>query len=138
MGQKALTSAETFVEDLQLQGKLTPEEFLQQRDAALHALFPKAEFMPGAALPRDKVKLRMGQAETICVVCTFPDQHSEHTHMLVPAASPAASVASNRQAQACAAHAGPFSYMACRQRTNIHVQRPQAARVQELKSWFAT
>ena len=49
MGQKAITSAETFVEDLQLQGKLTPEEFLQQRDAALHTLFPKAEFMPGTA-----------------------------------------------------------------------------------------
>ena len=49
MGQKAITSAETFVEDLQLQGRLTPEEFLQQRDAALLTLFPEAEFMPGTA-----------------------------------------------------------------------------------------
>ena len=47
MGQKALASAEIFVEDLQLQGQLTPQEFLQQRDAALKVLFPTAEFMPG-------------------------------------------------------------------------------------------
>ena len=66
MGQKAITSAETFVEDLQLQGKLTPEEFLQQRDAALHTLFPKAEFMPGTA--------------TVCYLC----RNSSSQDMCIP------------------------------------------------------
>lgn len=116
MGQKALTSAETFVEDLQLQGKLTPEEFLQQRDTALHALFPKAEFMPGAALSRGMISLCMGQASSVGSA-HLPDQHSDHTSMLTPTAS----AASDRLAQACAAHAGLLLYMSCRPCTNILV-----------------
>ena len=39
---------QVFIEDLQLEGQLTPAEFLHQRETALEKLFPTAELMPGA------------------------------------------------------------------------------------------
>lgn len=48
MGQKALPAAAIFVDDLNLRGKLTPEEFLVQREEILDALFAQAALLPGA------------------------------------------------------------------------------------------
>ena len=49
MGKKALDAARILVEDAGLQGRLTPEEFLREREAKLDLLFPTAELMPGAS-----------------------------------------------------------------------------------------
>jgi hypothetical protein len=51
MGKKAIESARLLVKELQLEGLLTAEEFLEQREAALDALFPTAELMPGNVPP---------------------------------------------------------------------------------------
>eukprot|EP00887_Chlorella_sp_A99_P005177 scaffold1.g5177.t1 len=48
MGQKALAAAEVFVTELGLEGQLTPQQFLVEREAALGALFPTATLLPGA------------------------------------------------------------------------------------------
>lgn len=47
MGKKALEAAEYLVDSLKLGGKLTPQEFLAKREAALDAMFPSAELLPG-------------------------------------------------------------------------------------------
>ena len=49
MGKKALDAARILVEDSGLQGRLTPEEFLREREAKLDLLFPTAELMPGSS-----------------------------------------------------------------------------------------
>lgn len=47
MGKKAIESARIFVEELGLDGLLTPEGFLEEREEMLQDLFPTAELMPG-------------------------------------------------------------------------------------------
>ena len=47
LGLKSQACGAIFVETLQLQGQLTPEGFLRQREAALKKLWPTAELMPG-------------------------------------------------------------------------------------------
>ncbi len=51
MGKKALDAAMILIEETGLQGQLTPEEFLREREASLDRLFPQAELLPGAAAP---------------------------------------------------------------------------------------
>jgi hypothetical protein len=51
MGKKALDAAKILIEETGLQGQLTPEEFLREREASLDRLFPQAELLPGAAAP---------------------------------------------------------------------------------------
>ena len=48
MGRKALHAAEILIEDLGLQGQLTAEAFIEEREALLHELFPSSQLMPGA------------------------------------------------------------------------------------------
>lgn len=48
MGKKALESCQIFVDELGLHGQLTAEQLLQDREAALDALFPTCQLMPGA------------------------------------------------------------------------------------------
>ena len=47
MGKKAMEAAQLLVDSLELQGQLTPQDFLAQREAALDAMFPSSELMPG-------------------------------------------------------------------------------------------
>lgn len=47
MGKKAIESARIFVEEFGLDGLLTPEGFLDEREEMLQELFPTAELMPG-------------------------------------------------------------------------------------------
>ena len=47
MGKKAIESARVFVEEMGLTEFLTPEGFLEEREAMLQELFPTAEIMPG-------------------------------------------------------------------------------------------
>lgn len=47
MGKKALESCRIFVQDLGLEGQLTPEQLLIDREEALDALFPSAQLLPG-------------------------------------------------------------------------------------------
>eukprot|EP00249_Psilotum_nudum_P006769 c20040_g1_i2 orf=430-984(+) len=48
MGKTALDAAETFVKELGLEGLLSPEDFLRQREEMLFAMLPESELMPGA------------------------------------------------------------------------------------------
>eukprot|EP00775_Hariotina_reticulata_P007339 gene7340-7551_t len=48
MGKKALDAAQVLIDELQLQGQLTPQDFLQQREEVLDKLFPTSALMPGA------------------------------------------------------------------------------------------
>jgi pseudouridine-5'-monophosphatase len=48
MGKKAHEAAEVLISEWQLQGVLTPEAFLAEREAALDSLFPTSQLMPGA------------------------------------------------------------------------------------------
>ncbi|KAJ6849736.1 (DL)-glycerol-3-phosphatase 2 [Iris pallida] len=47
MGKKAIESAHIFVEESGLHGQLTPEGFLEEREAMLQDMFPGSELMPG-------------------------------------------------------------------------------------------
>ncbi|KAI7840608.1 hypothetical protein COHA_005758 [Chlorella ohadii] len=48
MGKKAIEAARTLVDELDLHGKITPEEFLTEREEALDEMFPTAQLLPGA------------------------------------------------------------------------------------------
>lgn len=48
MGMKAIPASNLVVETLGLQGKLTPEKFLSDRELILHKTFASAKLMPGA------------------------------------------------------------------------------------------
>ena len=50
MGQKAIESARLMVRELQLEGQLTPEDFLVQREEELDSLFPTTQLLPGKGL----------------------------------------------------------------------------------------
>jgi hypothetical protein len=47
MGKKATESARIFVDECGLNGLLTPEEFLEERESMLQALFPSCTKLPG-------------------------------------------------------------------------------------------
>lgn len=48
MGMKAGPASALVVETLGLQGKLTPEKFLSEREKILHQTFSTAQLMPGS------------------------------------------------------------------------------------------
>lgn len=48
MGMKAMPASNVVIETLQLQGILTPEQFLRDRETILHKTFSSAKLMPGA------------------------------------------------------------------------------------------
>lgn len=47
MGMKAIPASNVVVEALNLQGILSPEQFLKDRETILHKTFSTAELMPG-------------------------------------------------------------------------------------------
>ena len=47
MGKKALEAAQYMVDNLKLHDRITPEEFLAKREAALDSMFPEAQLLPG-------------------------------------------------------------------------------------------
>lgn len=47
MGKKALEAGRILVEETGLEGVLSPEDFISQREQALHAMFPSSQLMPG-------------------------------------------------------------------------------------------
>lgn len=50
MGLKALESAALAIRELHLEGQLTAEDFLAQREQELDALFPTAQLLPGVCV----------------------------------------------------------------------------------------
>lgn len=58
MGRKALPAAQTLIDALELQGRLTAEEFVAEREEKLHSLFPSCELMPGARALIDGLRRR--------------------------------------------------------------------------------
>lgn len=49
MGKKAAESARIFVDECGLNGLLTPEQFLEERESMLQALFPSCTRLPGVS-----------------------------------------------------------------------------------------
>ena len=47
MGKKAIESARIFVDEFGLDGQLTPEQFLEERESMLQSLFPSCTKLPG-------------------------------------------------------------------------------------------
>ena len=50
MGKKATESARIFVDECGLDGLLTPEQFLEERESMLQELFPSCAVVPGQGL----------------------------------------------------------------------------------------
>lgn len=75
MGKKAMEAAQLLVDSLQLDGKLTAQEFLSQREHLLDALFPTAQLMPGA-----ERLLRHLKSKQI-PICLATSSHSRHYDM---------------------------------------------------------
>lgn len=50
MGMKAIPASKVVVETLGLEGQLTPEQFLSDRELILHKTFETASLMPGDIL----------------------------------------------------------------------------------------
>lgn len=50
MGMKAMPASNVVIETLKLQGILTPEQFLRDRETILHKTFSTAILMPGTQL----------------------------------------------------------------------------------------
>lgn len=48
MGKRAIEAAEALIAATNLEEKITPEEFVERREAILDELFPTSELMPGA------------------------------------------------------------------------------------------
>jgi len=48
MGKRALEAAEALIAATGLEGRITPEEFVERREAILDELFPTSRLMPGA------------------------------------------------------------------------------------------
>ncbi|GAB4813072.1 hypothetical protein N2152v2_000118 [Parachlorella kessleri] len=48
MGKKALEAAQVLVAELGLEGQITPEQFLTEREEALDKMFPTSQLLPGA------------------------------------------------------------------------------------------
>merc|ERR1719277_2654308 len=47
MGQKALDAAKVLIDDLGLEGRLSPEEFVAEREKLLDKLFADSKLLPG-------------------------------------------------------------------------------------------
>ncbi|XP_039141535.1 (DL)-glycerol-3-phosphatase 2-like [Dioscorea cayenensis subsp. rotundata] len=72
MGKKAIESARVFVEEMGLTEFLTPEGFLEEREAMLQELFPTAEIMPG-------VKRLISHLHTNGIpICVATGSHTPH------------------------------------------------------------
>jgi HAD superfamily hydrolase (TIGR01509 family) len=48
MGRTALPACQVLIDELQLHGKISAEEFVKEREEKLHKLFPLCQLMPGA------------------------------------------------------------------------------------------
>ena len=55
MGMKAIPASNLVVETLGLQGQLTPEQFLANRELILHKTFASASLLPGDLSPGPRV-----------------------------------------------------------------------------------
>ena len=51
MGKKALEAGQIFVDETGLNGILTPEDFIRQREEMLRSMFPQSELLPGEPSP---------------------------------------------------------------------------------------
>ena len=67
---QAIEAARVLVDELELQGQLTPEQFLADREEALDEMFPTAQLLPGAGERRRCLTLGW------CAVATSP----RHAH----------------------------------------------------------
>jgi hypothetical protein len=47
MGKKALEAGQILVKELGLEGVLTPEDFISQRESMLESMFPHVDLLPG-------------------------------------------------------------------------------------------
>ena len=66
MGMKAIPASNLVVETLGLQGQLTPEKFLKDRELILHKTFETASLMPGTALKSASLAFICSVAHKLC------------------------------------------------------------------------
>lgn len=71
MGQKAIESARLMVRELQLEGELSAEDFLVQREKDLDELFPTAQLLPGAHHNGSRLCIRICSHQTLHL-CEHP------------------------------------------------------------------
>ncbi|WOK92673.1 (DL)-glycerol-3-phosphatase 2 [Canna indica] len=72
MGRKAIESARIFVQECGLEGVLTPEGFLEEREAMLQDLFPTCQILPG-------VKRLVNHLHTSKIpMCVATGSHKRH------------------------------------------------------------
>ncbi len=72
MGKKALEAAQVMIDDLELQGQLTAEDFVAMRETELDKLFPTAQLLPGV----DRL-IRHLKASGV-PICVATSSHSRH------------------------------------------------------------
>lgn len=72
MGQKALEAARILVSELQLEGQITPEQFLREREESLDEMFPSTQLLPGAE------RLLRHLAASGVPICLATSSHLRH------------------------------------------------------------
>lgn len=72
MGRKALDAAQQLIDDLQLQGQITADEFVAEREQLLHSLFATCKAMPGA----ERLVRHLQRSGIPCCVAT--SSHARH------------------------------------------------------------
>lgn len=75
MGRRALEAAAVLVQDLGLEGVVSPQGFVSRREAELAALFPTAALMPGAARVVAHLVAHLGSANV--AVATSSHRYGE-------------------------------------------------------------
>ena len=75
MGRKALPAAEALIEELQLQGRISAEEFVKEREQLLHNKFPHCQLMPGAQRLIEHLKKHK------IPICVATSSHARHTEL---------------------------------------------------------
>lgn len=77
MGMKAIPASNLVVETLGLQGQLTPEQFLANRERILHKTFASASLLPG-----DSYTPLPSPSPCLHVVIVAVSMHQYQTHQL--------------------------------------------------------
>ena len=70
MGMKAIPASNVVVEALNLQGILSPEQFLKDRETILHKTFSTAELMPGTQSMTIRIVWVQSKWKSCCEPCS--------------------------------------------------------------------
>ena len=71
MGKKALEAGTILVQETNLEGTLTAEEFIKRRESMLQSMFPGSELMPGKPFFVDFLFLTHHMYSVLCKFCVI-------------------------------------------------------------------